>query len=60
VKVATAEEAGERIKALLQESELVVAQEFVPSDFDWRVGVLGVAAKCPLGVARQHQRELAL
>jgi glutathione synthase/RimK-type ligase-like ATP-grasp enzyme len=51
VKVATAEEAGERIKALLQESELVVAQEFVPSDFDWRVGVLDRKA---LFLARYH------
>lgn len=25
---------------LLEESELVLAQEFVPTDFDWRVGVL--------------------
>jgi len=40
VKVKTEEEARLRLKELLHESELVVAQEFVPSEFDWRVGVL--------------------
>jgi glutathione synthase/RimK-type ligase-like ATP-grasp enzyme len=56
VKVETAEEAKERIQALLQESELVVAQEFVPSDFDWRVGVLDRKALflCRYHMARGH------
>jgi glutathione synthase/RimK-type ligase-like ATP-grasp enzyme len=40
VKVDTLAEAKERLRELLAESELVVAQEFVRSDFDWRVGVL--------------------
>jgi glutathione synthase/RimK-type ligase-like ATP-grasp enzyme len=30
-----------KLKALFKKSELVVAQEFLPSEFDWRVGVLG-------------------
>jgi glutathione synthase/RimK-type ligase-like ATP-grasp enzyme len=51
VKVSTEEEAEERLKALLAESELVIAQEFAPSDFDWRVGVLDGK---PLFLARYH------
>jgi glutathione synthase/RimK-type ligase-like ATP-grasp enzyme len=56
VKVETAEEAVERLEVLLEESELVVAQEFVPSDFDWRVGVLDRKALflCRYHMARGH------
>lgn len=31
---------GQELKRLLAKSELVVAQEYVPSAFDWRVGIL--------------------
>jgi len=51
VRVATPEEAAERLTALLAESELVLAQEFTPSDYDWRIGVLD---KRPLFAARYH------
>jgi len=51
VKVSTAEEAKERLRELLKESELVVAQEFVRSDFDWRVGILD---RRPLFACRYH------
>jgi glutathione synthase/RimK-type ligase-like ATP-grasp enzyme len=51
VKVSTEEEAAARLKDLLSESELVIAQEFAPSDFDWRVGVL---AGKPLFLCRYH------
>ena len=56
VKVETAQEAVERLEVLLEESELVVAQEFVPSDFDWRVGVLDRKALflCRYHMARGH------
>ena len=56
VKVDTAEAAVERLEVLLEESELVVAQEFVPSDFDWRVGVLDRKALflCRYHMARGH------
>lgn len=30
----------EQAKALLKKSELFIAQEFLPSDFDWRIGIL--------------------
>lgn len=56
VKVDTAEEVEARIEELLEESELIVAQEFVRSDFDWRVGVLDRKALflCRYHMARGH------
>lgn len=56
VKVSTAQEAQARLEELLEESELVVAQEFVRSDFDWRVGVLDRKALflCRYHMARGH------
>jgi glutathione synthase/RimK-type ligase-like ATP-grasp enzyme len=40
VKVETREELAEKLKAMLEDSDLVVAQEFVPTTFDWRIGIL--------------------
>jgi glutathione synthase/RimK-type ligase-like ATP-grasp enzyme len=40
VKVATEEELNVRLDELLHESELVIAQEWAPTDFDWRIGTL--------------------
>ena len=40
VKVETADELLAQIDRLLDESELVVAQEFLPTTFDWRIGIL--------------------
>jgi len=41
----------EGLSTLLRDSELVVAQAFVPSAFDWRIGVLGGR---PLFACRYH------
>jgi glutathione synthase/RimK-type ligase-like ATP-grasp enzyme len=51
VRVETQAEAEAQLEQLLEESELVVAQEYVRSDFDWRVGVLDRKA---LFLARYH------
>jgi len=51
VRVDTEEELREKAKLYLADSELVVAQSFMPSDFDWRVGVLDGK---PLFVCRYH------
>ena len=51
VKVSTPPELYEALDVLFEESELVVAQEFMPSAFDWRVGVLDGQ---PLFAARYH------
>lgn len=41
----------EVLKDFFQSSELVIAQEFLPTDFDWRVGVLN---KKPLYVCKYY------
>ncbi|MEX0585787.1 MAG: RimK family protein [Pirellulales bacterium] len=40
VKIESREELDERLAQFLEDSDLVVAQEFVPTTFDWRIGVL--------------------
>ncbi|WFB34941.1 RimK family protein [Kiritimatiellota bacterium B12222] len=30
-----------KLKEMLKSSDLIIAQEFLPSDYDWRIGVLG-------------------
>ena len=40
VKAKTREELDEKLKGFLAESDLVVAQEFLPTTFDWRIGIL--------------------
>jgi glutathione synthase/RimK-type ligase-like ATP-grasp enzyme len=56
IKVSTPQELRQHLKAMLSESELVIAQEFVVSDFDWRIGVLGGQAlyACKYHMARGH------
>jgi len=39
-KVATAAELAVQVETMLEKSDLVVAQGFVPTEFDWRIGVL--------------------
>lgn len=39
-KAETEEEYETLVKAMLKKSELVIAQEFSPSDYDWRIGIL--------------------
>ncbi|MFW5904635.1 MAG: RimK family protein [bacterium] len=51
MKVNTAEELHDLLPRLLNESSLIVAQAFTPSDYDWRIGILGGE---PLWAARYH------
>jgi glutathione synthase/RimK-type ligase-like ATP-grasp enzyme len=51
VKVETAEELPAKVNALLDKSELIVAQEYLPTEFDWRVGILDGR---PLFVAKYY------
>jgi len=39
-KAKTPEELEEKLDKILADSDLAVAQEYMPSDFDWRIGVL--------------------
>lgn len=56
VKVDDADTLREALHGLLAESELVVAQGWVPSGFDWRIGVLDRRAlyACKYHMARGH------
>lgn len=40
-KVETPDELAQALKTLFAKSDIILAQEFVPSEFDWRIGVLG-------------------
>lgn len=40
VKVVTEAELRQTVRQLLEKSELIVAQEYLPTEFDWRVGIL--------------------
>src|SRR6185436_13273054 len=56
VMAATESELRQHLDSFLAKSELVVAQEFVPSAFDWRVGVLNRRPLyvCKYFMARGH------
>ena len=56
VRVADAEELLQNGRKFLASSDLVVAQEFLPTAFDWRVGVLDgqVLFVCRYHMARGH------
>lgn len=49
VKVETEAELPAKVNSLLDKSELIVAQEYLPTEFDWRVGILD---RRPLFVAQ--------
>lgn len=50
-KVSSAAELDAALERLLKESDLIIAQEFMPTDFDWRIGVLDGQ---PLFAAKYH------
>jgi glutathione synthase/RimK-type ligase-like ATP-grasp enzyme len=55
-KIETAGQFELETAALFEKSDLLLAQEFVPTEFDWRVGVLGGEALfvCRYYMARRH------
>lgn len=56
VRVAARTELKAELEAILKTSELAIAQEYLPSTFDWRVGVLNRQALfvCKYHMARGH------
>ena len=40
VKVKTPAEYEDKTRSLLEKSELLIAQEFLPTEYDWRIGVM--------------------
>ena len=53
-KAETEEELTEMTAKLLEKSELIIAQKFLPTSFDWRVGVCD---RRPLYVCRYHMAQ---
>ncbi len=56
VKVESKEELAEQAPALLQKSDLIIAQEFMPTDFDWRIGIFDRQPlyACKYFMAKKH------
>ncbi len=56
VKAKTPEELEKHLDDILAESDLAIAQEYMPSDFDWRIGVLDGKPlyACKYFMARGH------
>jgi glutathione synthase/RimK-type ligase-like ATP-grasp enzyme len=56
VKVSSPSELREAMNTLLLESDLIIAQEFISTDFDWRVGILDRTPiyACRYFMARNH------
>jgi len=56
VKVCNEEELHVQMKKMLQKSDLIIAQEFVPTDYDWRIGILDneVLFACKYYMAKNH------
>jgi glutathione synthase/RimK-type ligase-like ATP-grasp enzyme len=55
-KASSMQELREIVKAFLEDSDLCIAQKFVPTEFDWRVGVLDKRPLfvCQYMMARGH------
>lgn len=55
-KVSTREELQDKLKKLFQETALVLIQEYLYTDYDWRIGVLNGRAiyACQYHMARNH------
>ncbi|MEQ8906074.1 RimK family protein [Ekhidna sp.] len=55
-KVKNKEEQETLLKEFFQQTELMIAQEFMPTSFDWRVGILGgeVIYVCKYFMAKNH------
>ncbi|MCA9299865.1 MAG: RimK family protein [Phycisphaerales bacterium] len=56
VRVDDPSEASAKLAELFEGTDLLVAQEYVPTSFDWRIGVLGGSAlfACRYGMAASH------
>src|SRR5690606_2898425 len=56
VKVSTPQEMKGKLKAMMKESDIIIAQEFLPTSYGWRVGVLNneVLFVCKYYMAKDH------
>ncbi|QNM85364.1 RimK family protein [Polaribacter pectinis] len=55
-KAKTEEEYTQLVDEMLKESDLIIAQEFCPSDYDWRIGIIDdeVFYACKYYMAKGH------
>ncbi len=55
-KVHTIEELGIKVKDLFKKSQLLILQEFIQSEYDWRIGILDnkVIYACKYYMAKNH------
>jgi len=55
-KVTDFKECKNRLKELLKKSEIIVAQEFLPSEYDWRIGIIDQKPiyACKYYMAKDH------
>lgn len=55
-KAADADELIDRLDEFLTKSDLVIAQEFLPTEFDWRIGIIAKTPfyACKYFMARNH------
>lgn len=56
VKIKEKSELDSTLKTMFEKSELIIAQEFIPTDFDWRIGVLDKKPlfACKYYMAQKH------
>jgi glutathione synthase/RimK-type ligase-like ATP-grasp enzyme len=56
IKVETPHEYAEAVESLLDKTDLIIAQEFLRTDFDWRIGILDGRPlyACQYFMARNH------
>ncbi|MFW7377675.1 MAG: RimK family protein [Oligoflexus sp.] len=56
VKVKTQKDLASSLSSMLEDSDLVMVQEYIPTSFDWRVGVIGGKAfyVCKYFMAKKH------
>jgi glutathione synthase/RimK-type ligase-like ATP-grasp enzyme len=56
IKVTSPEDFRQKVSAILEKSDLVLAQEYLPTDYDWRVGILDekVLFVCKYYMAKGH------
>ena len=56
VKVVNREDFKRTVDELLGKSDLIIAQEFVPTEFDWRIGIMNneILFACKYYMAKEH------
>jgi glutathione synthase/RimK-type ligase-like ATP-grasp enzyme len=56
IKVKNSEELDEAVEKLMDKSDMIIAQEFMPTDYDWRIGIIDQKPifACKYYMAKKH------